>query len=75
MESYGIPRKLIHMVEMLYDCECAVLDEYEESEWFKVKTGVKQRYVMSRFFSLMLVECIMRKTAAGNTTGKIWNFT
>ena len=39
MESYGITRKIIHMVQMLYeDIECAVLDEGEESEWFKVKT-------------------------------------
>ena len=40
-ESFGIPCKIIHMVQMLYeDSECAVLDEDEESEWFKVKTGV-----------------------------------
>ena len=33
MESYGIPRKIIHMVQMLdEDSECAVLDEGEESE-------------------------------------------
>ena len=39
MESYEIPRKIIHMVQMLYkDSEGAVLDEGEESEWFKVKT-------------------------------------
>ena len=38
MESYGIPCKIIHMAQMLYeDSECAVLDEGEESEWFKVK--------------------------------------
>ena len=50
MESYGIPCKIIHMVQMLYeDSECAVLDEGEESEWFKVKTGVKQGDVMSGF--------------------------
>ena len=30
MESYGIPRKIIHVVQMLYeDSECAVLDEGE----------------------------------------------
>ena len=33
MESYGIPCKIIHMVQMLYeDSECAVLDEGEEAE-------------------------------------------
>ena len=51
MESYGIPCNIIHMVQMLYEyrvySECAVLDEGEESEWFKVKTGVKQGDVMS----------------------------
>ena len=44
MESYGILRKIIHMVQMLYeDSKCAMLDEDEESECFKVKSGVKQK--------------------------------
>ena len=73
MESYGIPCKIIHMVQMLYeDSECAVLDEGEESEWFKVKTGVKQGDVMSGFIFLIVVDWIMRNTTAGNKTG---NFT
>ena len=50
MENYKIPFLIIHMVQTLYeDSECAVLDEGEESEWFKVKTGVKQGDVMSGF--------------------------
>ena len=76
MESYGIPCKIIHMVQMLYeDSECAVLDEGEESEWFKVKTGVKQGDVMSGFIFLIVVDWIMRNTTAGNKTGIRWNFT
>ena len=56
---------------MLYkDSECAVLDEGEESEWFKVKTGVKQGDVMSGFIFLMVVDWLMR-----NKTGIRWNFT
>ena len=67
MESYGIPCKIIHMVHMLYeDSECAVLDEGDESEWFKVKTGVKQGYVMSGFIFLIVVDWIMRNTTAEN---------
>ena len=70
MESYGIPYKIIHMVHMLYeDSECAVLDEGKESDWFKVKTGVKQRVVMSGFIFLIVVDWIMRNTTAGNKTG------
>ena len=76
MESYGIPCKIIHMVQMLYeDSECAVLDEGEESEWFKVKTGVKQGDVMSGFIFLIVVDWTMRNTTAGNKTGIRWNFT
>ena len=63
------------MVQMLYEnSECAVLDEGEESAWFKVNTGVKQGYAMSGFIVLMLVDCIMKKTIAGNKIGIIWNF-
>ena len=54
-ESYGVPRKIIHIFEMLYEnSECAVLDEGEESEWFKVRTGVRQGYVMPGFIFLWL---------------------
>ena len=75
MESYGIPCKIIHMVQMLYeDSECEVLDEGEESEWFKVKTGVKQGDVMSGLILLIAVNWIMRNTTAGNKTGIRWNF-
>ena len=69
-ESYGIACKIIHMVQMLYeDNICAVLDEGEESELFKVKTGVKQAYVMSGFIFLMVVDWIIRNTTAGSKTG------
>ena len=76
MESYGIPCKIIHMAQMLYeDSECAVLDEGKESEWFKVKTGVKQGDVMSGFIFLIVVDWIMRNITAENKTGIRWNFT
>ena len=76
MASYGIPHKIIKMVQILYeDSECAVLDEGEESEWFKFKTGVKQGNVMSGFIFLMVVAWIMKRTIEGNNTGIRWKFT
>ena len=54
MRCYGIPDKLIRMVQLLYeDTQCAVIDEGEESEWFSVKTGVKQACSMSGFLFLL----------------------
>ena len=76
LTSYGIPHKIIKMVQILYkDSECAVLEEGEESDWFKVKTGVKQGDVMSGFIFLIVVDWIMRRSTEGNNTGIRWKFT
>ena len=76
MSSYGIPPKIIKMIQILYeDNEYAVLDEGEESEWFKVKTGVKQGDVMSGFLFLIVVDWIMKNVTEGNNTGIRWKFT
>ncbi|XP_033127197.1 uncharacterized protein LOC117124965, partial [Anneissia japonica] len=76
MEAYGIPRKIINMVQILYEgTECAVLDGIEESDWFKVKTGVKQGDVMSGFIFLIIIDWIMKRTTEESNTGIRWRFT
>ena len=65
------------MVQLLYgDSECGVglLDEGEESEWFKVKTGVKQGDVMSGFIFLDVIVWIMKNVTERNNTGIRWKF-
>ena len=75
MASYGIPDKLIRMLKILYQgSECAVLDEVVESEWSKVKTGVKQGDVMSGFIFLLVVDWIMRRTTENRNPGIRWKF-
>ena len=51
---------------------CAVLDDGEETEWFKVKTGVKQGCVMSGFLFLLVIDWVMRETTRNNNTGIRW---
>ena len=67
------------MIQFLYEdteTECVVLDEGEESEWFKVKTGVKQGDVMSGFiFLIVVMDWIMKNVTEGNNTGIRWKFT
>ena len=73
MRCYGVPDKLIRMVQLLYkDTQCAVIDEGEESEWFSVKTGVKQRCSMSGFLFLLVLYFVMRKTTKDKDTGLRW---
>lgn len=41
MESYGIPLKLVRMVNVMYDdSRCAVVDGTGQTDWFDVKSGV-----------------------------------
>ena len=57
--SYGIPSKLMRMIADLYEgFECAVIDENETSDWFKIKTEVKQRCVMSGFVFLPAIDWV-----------------
>ena len=54
MESYGIPPKLISMVSAMYDGrQCAVVSEMGQTDWFDVKSGIKQGCNMSGFCSYL----------------------
>ena len=76
MKSYGIPEKLIQMVKIMYeDSVCAVIYGTGTTEWFGVKSGVKQGCNMSGFVFLLIIDWIMRKTTACNNTGIRWKMT
>lgn len=76
MRQYGIPGKIINIVKLMYsDSVCAVLDDGEVTEWFQVKTGVKQGCVMSGFLFLLVIDWMMRETTKDNNTGIRWQMT
>jgi hypothetical protein len=73
MKTYGIPDKIIKMVQLLYeDNECTVADSGQQSEWFRIKTGVKQGCCMSGFLFLLVIDWIMRTVLADTSTGIRW---
>ena len=55
--------------------ECSVLDEGEQTRWFKITTGVKQGCVMSGFLFLLTVDWTMRRTTERHRNGIRWDFT
>ena len=70
MRAYGIPEKLTNVVKAFYDdFKCAVIHQGETSEWFDIKTGVKQGCNMSGFLYLMVVDWVMRRTVRNGETG------
>jgi len=74
MRSYGIPEKMVRTIVDIYkDFECAVIDESETSEWFTIRSGVKQGCVMSGFLFLLIIDWIMRRTTSNKVRGIRWN--
>ena len=76
MTSYGIADKLVRVIADIYArFECAVVDGTLTSDWFMIKLGVKQGFVMSRFLFLLCLDWVTRKATASKRRGIRWNFT
>ena len=76
MMKYGIPHKLVQMVQTLNkDFQCAVIDESDMTDFFPVMTAVKQGCCMSGFLFLLMIDWVMRQTVEGERTKFLWNFT
>ena len=74
MEAYGIPEKLINMIKALYkNTRVAVIHDKNKTEWFDIKSGVKQGCVMSGFLFLLVVDWVMRNTTEDRPRGLKWN--
>ena len=67
---------MVRLIAGVYeDFECAVIDGSETSDWFKIKSGVKQGCVMSGFLFLLALDWNMKRTTADKRRGIRWNFT
>ena len=76
MGSYGIPPKLVRMVQAMYNgSKCAVIDGGGKTDWFDIKSGVRQGCVMLGFLFLLVIDWVMRKTLREGSTGIRWRFT
>ena len=76
MAAYGIPAKLIKVVQALYkNSEICVINNGVQSEWIKIISGVKQGCSMSGFLFILVLDWIMRQCVEDKNTGIRWNFT
>ena len=76
MRSYGIPDKMVRLIEGIYaGFECVVVNGSVTSDWFMIKSGVKQGSVMSGFLFLLCLDWVSRKATADTRRGIRWNFT
>ena len=76
LRHYGIPSELVDLIRAMYagSC-CSVIDNGKMSDWFDVKTGVRQGCVMSGFLFIMAVDWVMTNTVRNRRRGLRWRFT
>ena len=67
LKSYGVPDKIIQLIKLFYEnYECSIICEKELSEWFNVKTGVRQGCILSPILFLVTIDWVMRQTCNQN---------
>ena len=72
---YGIPKIFINIIRKMYEGSTScVVEGGKTTEWFEVKTGVKQGCVMSGFLFITIIDWIMRNTNV-KSRGIRWRFT
>ena len=70
LRHYGIPKKIVDIIKMLYsDFSAKVICGNELTDTFKVNTGVKQGCVLSPFLFLLGIDWIMKRTTEGPKKG------
>ncbi|XP_078581995.1 uncharacterized protein LOC144865280 [Branchiostoma floridae x Branchiostoma japonicum] len=57
------------------DLSCCVRHDGQHSEWFHVKTGVRQGCVISPTLFLVVIDWVMRRATAGHPRGIVWGLT
>ena len=62
LEVYSEPTKFINIFKNIYDgVQCCVKTTNGVSDWFDIKTGVRQGCVLSTLLFLIVIDFVMRK--------------
>ena len=76
MRFYAIPLKINRMVQAMYrGSRFAVVDGGGNTDWFDIKSGVRQGCVTSGFLLLLAIDMVTRKVLEEGNTGFTWRFT
>ena len=75
MAHYGIPDKIISIINMLYhDFQARVIFGTNLTDSFPLKTGVRQGRLLSLLLFVMCIDWVMKKTTNQNNRGLLWAF-
>ena len=70
LRSYGVPLKIVSLIETFYShFECSVILSNRSSEWFPLKSGVRQGCILSPILFLVVIDWVRRKTTSDKPRG------
>ena len=73
MRHYGLPQKIVGLISVLYKSfECSVLMDSTQTDYFPVKSGVRQGCILSPILFNITLDYIMRQTTQSARHGIQW---
>ncbi len=67
LRPYGIPLKIVNLMKLFYNkFECCGDHNTQLSDWFEVKTGVRQGCIISPILFLIVIDWVMKQTNQGS---------
>ena len=73
MRHYGIPQKLVTLVEKMYDgTTCRILNEGQLTNSFEIKTGEKQGCLLSPFLFILALDWLLKEVTRRKRNGIQW---
>ena len=74
LQEYGIPRKIIQLIKILYDgFKCKISHEGKRSDFTEVRSGVRQGFILSPSLFLLLLDTVMKREKGSRKRGIQWS--
>ena len=74
LQEYGIPRKIIQIIKILYDnFRCKISHEGKLSEFIEVRNGVRQGCILSPTLFLLISDSVMKRVKGLRKRGIQWS--
>jgi len=74
LQEYGIPRKIIQIIKILYDgFKCKISHERKTSDFIEVRNGVRQGCILSPTLFLLILDRVMKRVKGLRKSGIHWS--